>query len=213
MIQINAFLTHKLYFLTMPQEQPARSDTIFALAHEGKKYFTVSHVTIRQSIVFLISKLILIDIFSAAVLLMFFLPIATPLPVDVKIAIISNRFAYFAAVVTAKTILSIYIVLLWLNNYYELTSEIVTHRYGIFWQKEESFKVTHIKNYGIRQGIFGKLFNYGDLHFYDWFLQQEYSMYQVHNPRKYLKILEDMLPFADEDKELIREHMVEPGDE
>lgn len=198
----------------MPQENnDQRTDTIFALAREGKKHFLVPHVTIRQSIVFLLLKLILIDVFAVALVLVFFSSFVSPVSIETKIEIISLRFVYFGALLLLKIIFDTYITLLWLNNYYEITSEIVTHRYGIFWQKEDSFKVTHIKNYGIRQGIFGKLFNYGDLHFYDWFLQQEYTMFQVHNPHKYLKILEDMLPFADEDRELIREHVVEPGDE
>ena len=104
-------------------------------------------------------------------------------------------------------------MLRWLNDYYEITPEIVTHRWGIIWRKEDSFKVTHIKNFGFSQGIFGKLFSYGSLHFYDWFMKREYNIYLIHNPRKYLRILEDLLPFADEDKQMIREHIVDPGDE
>ncbi len=193
-------------------DNPKRTDTIFALAHEGKKLFSVPHVTIRQSIFFLLLKLIVIDIFAATVALIFFSSALFPIPIETKIQILSYNVIYLLLLILFKIIITVYVILLWLNDYYELTTELVVHRHGIFWQKEDSFKVTHIKNFGIRQGIFGKLFNYGTLHFYDWFLKQEYTLYLIHNPRKYLKILEELLPFADEDREMIREHLVEPGD-
>lgn len=194
-------------------ENTQRRDTIFALAHEGKKHFIVPHVTIRQSIFFLLLKLLVIEILSTGSALIFFSSTIIPIPFETKVEILSYNMIYLIFHAISKLGLTTYVILLWLNDYYQLTTEIVTHRYGIFWQKEESFKVTHIKNFGIRQGVFGKIFNYGSLHFYDWFLKQEYSMYLIHNPRKYLKILEDLLPFADEDREMVREHIVEPGDE
>lgn len=194
-------------------KEPKRSDSIFALAHEGKKQFTVPHVTIRQSIFFLLLKLIVIDIFAIAAVFVFFSSALIPIPLETKIEILSRSGSYLIIVLFLKLLLTVYVILLWLNDYYELTTEVITHRHGIFWQKEDSFKVTHIKNYGIRQGVFGKLFNYGSLHFYDWFLKQEYDVYLIHNPRKYLKIFEEILPFADEDREMIRQHIVEPGDE
>ena len=196
----------------MDQEKN-RSETIFALAREGKKNLTVSHVTIRQSIFFLILRLTILDIFTTLAALAFFSSFFIPLSIEAKLAIVSSNFIYFILLATFKIILTIFIVLQWLNDYYEITPEVVTHRWGIIWQKDDSFKITHIKNFGVRQGIWGKMFNYGSLHFYDWFMKREYSIYLIHNPRKYLKILEDLLPFADEDRELVRDHIFQSEDE
>ena len=196
----------------MDQEK-ARGETIFALAREGKKNLTVSHVTIRQSIFFLILKLTILDIFITLAALAFFSSFLVPLSIEAKLAIVSSNFIYFVLLAMFKIIMTILITLQWLNDYYEITPEVVTHRWGIIWQKDDSFKITHIKNFGVRQGIWGKMFNYGSLHFYDWFMKREYSIYLIHNPRKYLKILEDLLPFADEDRELVRDHIFKSEDE
>lgn len=150
---------------------------------------------------------------ATIVALVFFSSAIIPIPIEIKVQILSYNVIYVILLAFFKIGLNIYVILLWLNDYYELTTEVVNHRHGIFWQKEDSFKVTHIKSFGIRQGVFGKLFNYGSLHCYDWFLKEEYTMYLIHNPKKYLRILEDLLPFADEDREMIREHIVELGDE
>jgi len=190
-----------------------RQDSIFAIAHEGKQHISVTHVTIRESIMFLLLKLIALDVLTTVIALIFLSPFLTPLSDELKLQIISYNFIFVLILALVKIVLTIFVVLLWLNDYYEITPITVTHHFGIFWQKEDSFKITHIKNFGVRQGIFGKLFNYGTLHFYDWFMKREYHVYQIHNPRKYLRILEDLLPFADEDREMIREHIVQPGDE
>lgn len=194
-------------------QEKVRKDSIFALAHEGQKHIGVTHVTIRQSIVFLLIRLILLDLFATLVVLAFFSPFFIPISIETKIQLVTYNVFYFGILAALKILITIFVVLQWLNDYYEITPEVVTHKWGIIWQKNDSFKITHIKNFGVRQGIFGRAFNYGTLHFYDWFMKREYLIYQIHNPHKYLRILEDLLPFADEDKELVRRHIVEPGDE
>ncbi|OGE33680.1 hypothetical protein A3C59_00915 [Candidatus Daviesbacteria bacterium RIFCSPHIGHO2_02_FULL_36_13] len=189
-----------------------RNETIFALTREGKKHFTVSHLTIRQSIFFLLLQLIVVEILTVAVAFVFFSSALFPISFETKVWMLSYNGVYLILLASLKIGFSGYVILLWLNNYYEVTTEMITHKTGIIWQKEQGFKVTHIKNYGIRQGIFGRVFNYGTLYFYDWFLKQEYTMYLIHSPKKYYRILKDLLPFADEDREMVREYLVEPSE-
>jgi len=186
-------------------------DTIFALEHEGEKKITV--VTIRESIVFLLLKLLALDMIAIIFVLIFFSPFLIPIAVETKLQLVSYNFAYFSVLAFIKIFLTTFIILRWLNDNYEITPEVLIHKRGIIWQKEERYKLVHVKSFGLEQGILGKIFNYGTLRFYDWFLRKDYAIYLIHNPRKYLRILEDLLPYSDEIKATLREHFIEPEEE
>ncbi|MEK7517710.1 MAG: PH domain-containing protein [Patescibacteria group bacterium] len=177
---------------------------------EEKKIF-VSHVTIRQSISFLIFRLIALEIISG-VLIVFFYSILVPT------GIVENIFGssygvyntlLFITFVIAKTLFMIYMVILWLNEYYEITPKEVIHRTGLIFRKEERHVLAHIDSVEIEQGLLGRIFNYGNLILFNWVLEKNTMIYLIHNPKKYLRILQDLLPESDQKKSIIREHIVE----
>lgn len=190
-----------------------RQDTIFALEHKGKTKITVTHVTIRQSIVFLMLRLLVLDILATLAALLFLSPFLFPIPIEIKIQVVSHNIVFFLMLATIKIGFTIFVILRWLNDHYEITPEFIVHKRGILWRKIERFKLVHVKSFGLEQGVFGKVFDYGTLRFYDWFLRKDYSVYLIHNPKKYLGILEDLLPYADEEKDILREHILEPEEE
>ncbi|MDO8657376.1 MAG: PH domain-containing protein [Candidatus Levybacteria bacterium] len=173
----------------------------------------VTHVNIRQSIYLLLLKLISIDIFAALFVLAFFSSLFLPFSTEVKINIVSNNGIYFFLLVLFKISVTLFLVLRWLNEYYEITPFKIIHRKGIIWSKEKAYKIEHIESVSLKQGIIGKVLNYGTIEFYDWRTKNNVSIYLIHNPIKYMNILESLVPGADEQKETVREHIIMKSEE
>ncbi len=196
----------------MTNEVNSSNESGFSTINQGnEEKIVVSHVNVRQSIVFLISKLIVLDIIATLTALIFFSPLLVPLSMEVKLQIVSYNIWYFGLLIFAKILLTLFVVLAWLNDYYEISPTKIFHRRGIIWRKEDSYdlslKSNKITTIGIQQGLIGRSFNYGTLFFYDRAVYRYYYMHYIHNPLRYLEILHHLLPNADVEKELIREHI------
>lgn len=178
------------------------------MASNNKKIF-VTHVTIRQSISILLSRLIILEIIFAAIFVLFH-------PVIFS-SNLSSLFPYldlysmriFFLAVAIKLILTIYIVLSWLNEYYEISPALIKHRKGIIFVKKEQLALEDIQTISLEQGIIGKILNFGTLSIYDWKWKKYEYLYAIHNPLKYIEIIENLLPNIDEEKNvIIREHLI-----
>lgn len=185
---------------------------IWTINHDQEEKIVVTHVNVRQSIVFLFTKLIALDILATFVALVFFSPLAVPLPIEMKTQLISYNIWYFGLLLFVKILLTLFVVLEWLNEYYEITPTKIAHRRGIIWRKEDSYDISGEKSakitaIGIQQGVLGRVFNYGTLFFYDRGVYKYYYLYYIHNPLRYLEILHKLLPNADIEKDVIREHV------
>ena len=86
---------------------------------EKKKSFPISHVNVRSSIVFLVSKLLALDLIATLIALVFFGVISVDvIPSATKIMLVSNNVWYFVVLAIVKIILTFYLILQWLNEYY-----------------------------------------------------------------------------------------------
>lgn len=174
-----------------------------------KKEIIVSHVTIRQSISILLLKLIVLEIMAAVFFIIFQMVLFSPQFSSIFSYIHVYGIGFFLFAVTVKIILTIYIVLLWLNEYYEITPASVRHRSGIIFVKKEKLALDDIQSVTLSQGLFGRLLNFGTLSLYDWKWRKYEHLYAIHNPMKYIEIVESLLPGIDEERSIIREHVLE----
>lgn len=190
----------------------ANETEVWTINHEKEKKIIVTHVNVRTSIFFLITKLILLDIIATVIVLLFFSPFLFPLPVEVKTLIVSSNVWYFLLLAFGKIVLTLYIVLSWLNEYYEIKPTQIVYRRGILWRKEDVYDLNprdpavRISSIGIQQGLLGRIFNYGTLFFYDRGTYKYEYLHYIHNPLRYFEILHNLLPNAAMEKEIIREH-------
>ena len=182
------------------------------LNEEGdERKIVVSHVTIRQSISFLIFRLIVLEIISSALIILFY---STLVPTGIVENLFGGSYgAYntllFILFVIGKTFFMTFIIVVWLNEYYEITPKEVIHKSGLFFRKEERLVLSHVDSVDLQQGLLGRVFNYGNLVLFNWVLEKSTLLYLIHNPKKYLKILQDLLPQSDQKKQTIREHIIE----
>lgn len=171
---------------------------------------TVTHITVRQSIFFLVLKLLFLEAVAASAIIVFHLFLTST-----QSAIIGNNSVSFFNVplflilVVIKTGFMIYVIVQWLEEYYEITPKEVVHRKGFIMRKEEHYTLDHIGSIKIEQGLFGRIFNFGSLKLFDWALEEDVYIYLIHSPLKYNRILQTLIPEADIEKKVFREKLID----
>ena len=184
---------------------------------DDEKKIYVTHITIRQSISVLLLKLILIEIMATTAIILFHTFIISTNVVDVAASIAGNfkifNIPLFLSLVFAKICLTLFVIIGWLNNYYEITPRELIHKKGFIFKKEEKHTLNHLISVKIEHGIMGRIFNYGTLNLYNKELKKDMIIYAIHNPIKYHHILQNLLPAANQEKAILREHILEAVDE
>lgn len=172
---------------------------------------SVTHVTIRQSISVFILRLVVIELFSAIFVIVFFVfLISADSSWGLSAALPVVGISFFVLFVLAKTVLIIFIIIQWLNECYEITPKEIVHKRGLFFKKEERNVLNHLAKLEIDQGVFGRIFNYGTIKLYNWVSEKNVILSLIHNPMKYHQLLQEILPEADREKQSIREYVIEP---
>ena len=181
---------------------------VWLLNDKDEKKIVVTHLNVRVSIVFLMLKLITLDILATFAVLLFFGTLSFDwLSEETWRFIFSKNVGFFITLAAVKILLTLFVVLQWINEYYEITPTKIIYRRGIIWRKEDTYGLSRINAIGVQQGIFGRIFNYGTLFIYDVGVFKYYYLNYVHNPLRYLDVLHNLLPNADIEKEVIREHI------
>jgi membrane protein YdbS with pleckstrin-like domain len=168
---------------------------------DGKIY--VTHINIRQSIFFLVLKLIFLDAIALFLAVLYlFLVSNEPILEIFNSAMLSYKLLFLFIVVFLKISLTIYIVMRWITEYYEVWPKEVMHRSGFIFRKEERHQFSQMRLVKIEQGFFGKTFGFGTIHLYNWYLEEYTALYLIHNPIKYFHIIENLLPKTDNRREI-----------
>jgi membrane protein YdbS with pleckstrin-like domain len=173
----------------------------------GKIY--VSHINIRQSIFFLMFKLILLDVIALFVAVIYFSSTVNKfLPEIIHNAILSYNSQFFLILVVLKIALTIYVVMRWITEYYEIWPHALMHVSGIIWRDQEKHPFSQMRSVKIEQGFLGKIFGYGTIVLYNWYLEKNNTMYLIHNPMKYFRIIESLIPKSENDREIFLDESV-----
>lgn len=185
-----------------------KNNAILFSDEKKNETISVTHVNVRTSIVFLLFKLVLLDILASVLAMLFFGALSfTQLPSEVRLFIFSQNIAYFVILAIVKIILTIFLVMQWLNEYYEITPTKIYYKRGIIWRREDTYELKNVRSIGIKQGVFGRVFSFGTLFFYDRGVYKYYYLNDIHNPLRYLNILHRLLPDTTIEKDVIREHV------
>jgi len=167
----------------------------------GKIY--VGHINIRQSIFFLMLKLIILDIIAAFFAILYFSSVSNRfIPELINNFILAYNLSFFSIWVITKIALTIYIVMEWINEYYEIWPTVIVHKSGFLLNKMEKHPLSQMRSVKLEQGFFGKLFGFGTIETYNWYLKKHTSLYLIHNPAKYYRIIENLMPKSEKEREI-----------
>lgn len=165
------------------------------VAVADKTHITLTHLNIRQSVSILVIKLIFSELLVALIFLGSYLFIIEG---DRYVAYIGENVQFIMAliglVVLIKALYTSYLVLQWLNEYYEMTPEFIAHKYGIIFKKADHYRFVHIRRMIVNDSLLGELMNFGTITFYDTRLNKYLDMYMIHNARRYAKIIKEIKP-------------------
>ncbi len=171
---------------------------------------TVTHVTIRQSIFFLLLKLFALEIISAITVTVFnftFFSTDTLQRMTENFSLI--YILLFVVFVIIKSSIMAYVVIHWVDEYYEITPKELIYKKGLIFKKSERHMLNHLGSLKLEQGVLGRIFNYGSLKLFNWAQEKELTVYLIHNPMKYYHVLKTLLPEADVEKQVFREQLLE----
>lgn len=98
--------------------------------------------------------------------------------------------------------------MLWINEYYEVSPNFLIHRSGFILKKEERHPFSQMRSVKIEQGFFGKIFGFGTISLYNWYLRTYTILYLIHNPIKYFRIIEALVPKTEKEKEVFLDDTV-----
>lgn len=170
----------------------------------------VTHINIRLSISILLLKLIFLEIIAALLIIIFHASLyefdGTRLA---EMGIRIFNIPLFLVLIIIKTLLTVIVILQWLNEYYEITKTIIYHRKGLIFKTEEKYLLEKIALVEVKQSLLGKIFNFGTISLYDEKGNKYEELYLIHNPLRYAKVIEDLLPKAEIRKQIVREHLIE----
>jgi len=166
----------------------------------------VGHINIRQSIFFVMLKLLVLDMMATILAASYlYLVLNNIIPEIFNHAIRSYNLIYFLMLFFIKIFLTLYIIMAWVNEYYEIWPDFIWHKRGFIIKYEEKHPLAHIRSIKIEQGVLGRFFGYGTIIIYNWYLKRYTYMYLIHNPVKYFHIIESLIPKTEREKEIFQE--------
>jgi hypothetical protein len=161
----------------------------------SERHITLTHLNIRESISILISKLILVDIVMAVIVVgAYYLMVNGDI---YSLHLSSNPSLFliiFGVVGIIKISLGCWIVLEWLNEYYEITPEYIVYKRGVIFKNKQQFRIDHTRMMRVIDSLPGEIFNYGTISLYDLRLNKYLDMYMIHNPERYAQVLKTIRP-------------------
>lgn len=179
---------------------------------EPKKIY-VTHVNIRLSISLLLLKLIAVEGMAGVMLALsqiaLFLYVTN---VQTFHTIIGFGIPAIIILVTVKTLITLFVILQWLNEYYEISASFIQYRRGLIFRKLDNYPTEDIKFIEVQQGLFGRMFNFGTITLMNIRRVKYVEMYLIHNPLRYAQVIEEVVPHLVERKNVIRRHYHEARD-
>lgn len=156
---------------------------------------TLTNINIRQSITILLAKLISTDFVLASLVIAFYwLVIFLEDYIAIRFARTFLFLIIFALAGGIKIALTIFVILQWLNEYYEITPTYIYHKKGIIFREVKEFRIDMIRRIDVKDTFLGEIFNFATITAYDVRLNRLLDMYLIHNPDRYVKILKQVRP-------------------
>lgn len=150
---------------------------------------------LRKSHIFLISRLIALEIILSIVYLLVRIPKSFIFSSGLSLS--DNQFLsivgvlYFITLSIIELILVLKVTLDWVNEEFEIREESLVHRRGIFHLTQETYTLRQLGSANIYQGFVGRILNYGTIVIASPILKKDVFLTDIHNPQQVIKLLED----------------------
>lgn len=152
-------------------------------------------ITVRQSVVFLALRLVLLQILLSSLYLLVRFPFSLfNVSLSFKMIYFSLDMWFFIVIMSTEVYLTLEIVIRWLTEFYEVRNGEIVYRSGVLSHREKIYALKNIESITFFQDFWGRIFNYGTITLFNPFLNQRIHLDAIGNPSKYVKIIEGALP-------------------
>lgn len=166
------------------------------------KELHLTYLNIRHSISVLLAKILLVDFLTALFhVSLYFIFVRGEHIMNYEFTSTNISILILGSIVLMQVLLSWYVVMEWLNEYYEITTDEVVHKKGIIFKKVEKYQFNNVRTISIAENFIGELLNFGTITLYDIRMKKYLDMYLVHNPRRYFKVMKAIKPNIEYKKE------------
>ncbi len=158
-------------------------------------------ITVRRSLFLLIVKIVITE------LIFEFTYIGWRLLIDLNILQFSQEslliihsfsiFIFFILITVVQTSIILFILLDWINRYYEIKPDEIVFKTGIISSQEKAYPYVNIQSIEVIQNFWGKLFNYGNVRIYIPTLGHDLFFTEVSKPNEFAELIKQMLPDKD----------------
>lgn len=156
-------------------------------------------VVIRQSVFFLISTIIGIELFFDILYISLrFIPIIFSLPSNMQEIINPYFIIIFITVNILKIICMLITACEWVATRYELREGEIRFKYGMIFTNEKIYLCTYTQEVICSQSFLGRIFNYGTIEIFNPVIKEVIYIDSVPNPHKYVEIIKSTLPRQNE---------------
>lgn len=161
----------------------------------NEKQITLTYLNVRESIAILLSKLVVTDIVLAGIIIgIYFALVRGTQFLGLDLVNPTLFLSLFISLGIVKILITCFVVLDWLYEYYEITPEYVVHKHGIIFKKQEHFKMENIRAINVQDSFLGQIFNFATITIYDVRLNKYLDMYLIHNAKRYAKVFKQLRP-------------------
>jgi len=153
----------------------------------------ISHITIYRSGVILAAYLIVLEIIFLLINLLIRIPLSFFVSSINPNTLYSVGTLAYVGLILIKLIFMVLIIFQWLENYYEVRPGKVIYKAGLFKRDEKEFDCPDITKIDLSQGFWGRLFNFGTIILYVKPSNDSFSLSNIPNPHRNLKLIKKSL--------------------
>lgn len=147
-------------------------------------------IILRRSVFILIFALINIEILFDGLYILLKLPVMYfSLPALIQLKLTSLYFLIFIGINILKFAFILLVCLRWVTTTYEIKSNEIKFKKGLLALNQKVFLCKHTQEVICKQGVVGKIFNFGSIEIYDPTLIDRITIDSIQNPNKYADII------------------------
>jgi membrane protein YdbS with pleckstrin-like domain len=161
-----------------------------------------SYSVIRQNIIFLVFKLLLIEFVLIASYVLLDLPLMLLVDADSSTVEFETQADFYGISLLfilsmIEMIVIIVTVLRWYNSQWEINKDDIIQKKGLISIQESVDSFRNFTGVTVHQGIFGRIFNYGTIKLFNPALDHSITIKNVSSPTKYKNLIAERLPKSD----------------
>lgn len=151
-------------------------------------------LVVRSTIVVVILRILMI---AVALLAIYLLPLAGFVALGIAGVATFWGIAGLIIILILFVGFTLFSLVLWRNNRYEIYRNRIVHREGVFWKREHNLRFPSLDQIHVNQPFLGTIFHYGDVFVMSAETEETLTLKDIPRPKYYENIIQFSLPDAE----------------